>query len=239
MTLLIFGVYSSAKQAGGNPASQFVGSFLAASLITFLMVHAWEAKFWPATEPFARGNRQPSSKTLRVDVNAKLFVTRGGFLFERRYFFTATGLRPVAFRRERADQILRERQLRPVRIASNDARTWWTWGDVICWESCGYSEKDVAAVLTEQRLRHDRDLQRAHSVMAAGQLPVSGVRQPIPPSVKQAVYVRDGGRCVTCGVDQQLEFDHVIPHSRGGADSVGNLQLLCLACNRSKGTSIS
>lgn len=33
-----------------------------------------------------------------------------------------------------------------------------------------------------------------------------------------------------------VEFDHVIPISRGGAHSIGNLLAVCFMCNRSKGT---
>ena len=35
---------------------------------------------------------------------------------------------------------------------------------------------------------------------------------------------------------RNFEVDHVIPRARGGADQVDNLQLLCGACNRAKGT---
>ncbi len=57
----------------------------------------------------------------------------------------------------------------------------------------------------------------------------------VPQDVKATVWQRDGGRCVECGSDSYLEFDHVIPHSKGGATSVNNLQLLCRGCNLSKG----
>ena len=56
----------------------------------------------------------------------------------------------------------------------------------------------------------------------------------IPSEVKQAVYERDQGRCVICGSMKELEYDHIIPFSRGGANSVGNVQLLCRTCNRQK-----
>lgn len=58
----------------------------------------------------------------------------------------------------------------------------------------------------------------------------------IPAEVQLAVRERDGGRCVKCGSTRDLEFDHIIPWSQGGANTVGNIQLLCVACNRSKGT---
>lgn len=57
----------------------------------------------------------------------------------------------------------------------------------------------------------------------------------IPPEVKSEVWQRDGGRCCQCGSEHYLEFDHVIPLSRGGATSVNNLQILCRQCNLEKG----
>ena len=35
---------------------------------------------------------------------------------------------------------------------------------------------------------------------------------------------------------RNFEIDHVIPRAKGGSDHVDNLQLLCGACNRAKGT---
>jgi hypothetical protein len=57
----------------------------------------------------------------------------------------------------------------------------------------------------------------------------------IPQDVKIAVAVRDGGRCRQCGSTAELHFDHVIPWSKGGANTVANIQLLCGPCNRRKG----
>jgi len=63
-------------------------------------------------------------------------------------------------------------------------------------------------------------------------------REKIPDSVKLFVWQRDEGKCVKCGSNQKLEFDHIIPFAMGGSNTERNLQLLCEACNRSKGKSI-
>ena len=63
-------------------------------------------------------------------------------------------------------------------------------------------------------------------------------RQAIPSTVKQAVWARDGGTCARCGSDWNLQFDHVIPVSKGGGNSVENIQVLCGTCNRSKAARI-
>lgn len=57
----------------------------------------------------------------------------------------------------------------------------------------------------------------------------------IPASVRRAVFERDKGQCITCGTHEDLSLDHEIPWSKGGAHSAGNLRVLCMPCNRSKG----
>ncbi len=59
-------------------------------------------------------------------------------------------------------------------------------------------------------------------------------RERIPERVTHAVWRRDEGRCVECGTKENLEFDHIIPLSRGGANTERNLQLLCATCNARK-----
>lgn len=63
-------------------------------------------------------------------------------------------------------------------------------------------------------------------------------RPPIPREVVDAVYKRDGGRCVFCGSTENLQLDHIVPFSKGGATSVENLQLLCQKCNLEKSNHI-
>lgn len=63
-------------------------------------------------------------------------------------------------------------------------------------------------------------------------------RPPIPRELVDAVYRRDGGRCVYCGSTENLQLDHIIPFSKGGATTIENLQLLCQKCNLEKSNKI-
>lgn len=57
----------------------------------------------------------------------------------------------------------------------------------------------------------------------------------IPTEVKLEVWKRDKGRCVTCGSEDNLHFDHILPFSKGGTSlKVENIQLLCARHNLQK-----
>lgn len=66
----------------------------------------------------------------------------------------------------------------------------------------------------------------------------NGNRETIPMEIASAVWNRDGGKCCICGSKENLEFDHIIPISKGGATSFRNLQLLCKYCNIKKSDKI-
>ncbi|MEO6827646.1 MAG: HNH endonuclease [Microbacteriaceae bacterium] len=53
------------------------------------------------------------------------------------------------------------------------------------------------------------------------------------PVSRRGVLRRDGHRCGYCG-KQASTIDHIVPRSRGGADSWENLVACCLRCNNLK-----
>ena len=73
---------------------------------------------------------------------------------------------------------------------------------------------------------------------------VAGQRALMTPKLREKIKERDGYTCQICGLsnkDEQnllLEIDHIIPLSKGGMTTEGNLQTLCWRCNRSKGAKI-
>lgn len=60
----------------------------------------------------------------------------------------------------------------------------------------------------------------------------------ISQQVKDLVWNRDNGKCRECGSNSLLEFDHIIPFSKGGSNTYRNIQLLCQSCNRTKSDNI-
>lgn len=61
----------------------------------------------------------------------------------------------------------------------------------------------------------------------------------IPTSVKIEVWNRDKGRCVKCGSQKNLHFDHDLPYSKGGTSlTAANVRILCMKCNLSKSNKI-
>ena len=58
--------------------------------------------------------------------------------------------------------------------------------------------------------------------------------------LKVQVLMRDGNRCRICGVAcndgiHKIQFDHIIPWSKGGETTLDNLQVLCSDCNEALG----
>ena len=75
-----------------------------------------------------------------------------------------------------------------------------------------------------------------HPKLASLKSEVSG--RQISQKVKDSVWNRDNGKCRECDNNQKLEFDPIIPFSKGGSNTYRNLQLLCEPCNRIKSNKI-
>ena len=69
---------------------------------------------------------------------------------------------------------------------------------------------------------------------------VEGKRKSIPIKLRAEVFRRDNHTCLKCGAEDGLSIDHILPVSRGGQNTIDNLQTLCMPYNISKGvTTIS
>lgn len=98
---------------------------------------------------------------------------------------------------------------------------------------------EIASKLKKKQRRRELEEQVRMELIDSGELfGDQPKRPPIPREVVDAVYRRDGARCVYCGSTENLQLDHIIPFSKGGATSLENLQLLCQKCNLEKSNKI-
>lgn len=52
-----------------------------------------------------------------------------------------------------------------------------------------------------------------------------------------ALLIETGNKCLCCGkTGITLSIDHIVPVSKGGTNTIDNLQPLCIICNVKKGT---
>lgn len=119
------------------------------------------------------------------------------------------------------DDIQRAQRSAPARIVGHGQKTWWIFSDQIYY--------------TDETLIQDEVLARILDLM---NLSSNQSRERIPEIVRHEVWRRDEGKCVSCGSREKLEFDHIIPVSKGGSNTARNIELLCESCNRKKSNKI-
>jgi HNH endonuclease len=161
---------------------------------------------------------------------ARLFTGRYALQSGKRVFDERWKARDV-------DRLMEEQLEHPVEVLRLDKRAYWIFRDCFYWEDEALSAEDVKALVLQRIRKRERQLATAHSLMRAE---ASGrpVRTPVPVATRRVVFERDGGRCVQCESNFDLQYDHVIPLTLGGATTVANLQLLCADCNTRKGAAL-
>ena len=56
----------------------------------------------------------------------------------------------------------------------------------------------------------------------------------VPGQLREAVFERDGKKCVRCESEDDLSVDHIFPQCIGGTHSYTNLRTLCRRCNSAR-----
>jgi len=145
-----------------------------------------------------------------------------------------------AITQKQHEEILVYQQTRAVVVGTlrEKARTYWMFQGQIYWEDEGYKPDEVTALILDRKDRKERRVSSAMAKVVMRDDPSLHTREAIPDDVKLLVWQRDGGKCVQCGSQSNLEYDHVIPVAKGGSNTARNIQLLCESCNRAKGANL-
>jgi hypothetical protein len=97
----------------------------------------------------------------------------------------------------------------------------------------------VKLLILEHYDKDRRKFERLQKIYGSTTNEAKSIKRPrIPESVRIEVWRRDSGTCVKCDSREKLEYDHIIPISKGGGNTARNIELLCEKCNRSKSNKI-
>ena len=145
-----------------------------------------------------------------------------------------------AITRKQYDGIVAAQKTRAVVVGTlpEKGRTYWMFQGQFYWEDEGYKPDEVKALILDRQDRKERRVSSAIAKVEMRDDPSLHAREAIPDDVKLLVWQRDGGKCVQCGSQSNLEYDHVIPVAKGGSNTARNIQLLCESCNRAKGANL-
>ncbi len=107
-----------------------------------------------------------------------------------------------------------------------------------------YSKKSYYIVRKSEKNHHLRMISEQWARILSKKLSRKLSKQnrhsrPIPPYVRLEVFHRDQGKCVNCGDTTEIQYDHIIPFSRGGSNSTQNIQVLCKRCNLMKSNNLT
>ncbi len=102
-----------------------------------------------------------------------------------------------------------------------------------------YSDDEIRLLILEDFDKERRYFEKLKIKFDEAETVESTYERPrIPESVRVEVWRRDGGKCARCGSREKLEYDHIVPISKGGSNTARNIELLCEKCNRSKSNNV-
>ena len=124
------------------------------------------------------------------------------------------------------------------RIGRDGDRVFWWTVEGFYWADAELSGENVELLIWDRQRRQSTKLERLRKLRERGSEGTESRRSRIPDGIRAFVWDRDKERCVICGSQDELQFDHIIPVAKGGGNSLDNVQLLCGDCNRQKSDSI-
>lgn len=174
---------------------------------------------------------------LRRATNIEVRTAGAGFF--RRLVVRAGGDVAFTHRGGALQRLLAEHEVGAALVGETGGRRLWWVGDAHYWDDEALTAEHVALEVWDRERRREHRFERLRAIRAREEIAVSASRERLAPEVRRFVWTRDNGRCVACGAEDDLQFDHVIPVARGGGNAAANIQILCGSCNRQKSDGIA
>lgn len=125
----------------------------------------------------------------------------------------------------------------PVKVKPDSKR--WIFNGVLYEIQGVYNDEQSKLLVLEEFDKERRLFEKLKSKFVSPSDTAESFSRPrISEPVRVEVWRRDGGKCARCGSRENLEYDHIIPISKGGSNTARNIELLCEKHNRSKSNNI-
>lgn len=90
-------------------------------------------------------------------------------------------------------------------------------------------ERNALAPAARAGKRYWSFVSRTFKKLSQGEIAASAILR------ENKLLVSQGQKCAYCEATGSLQWEHIVPRSRGGPDTIDNLVLSCPKCNRDKG----
>lgn len=145
---------------------------------------------------------------------------------QRRYRASLTG--------ERLEQRLAKQRERNKTYVLNEAQR-----AAVVTRSAEHYEQNAEAIRARHKAWHAANPERARVYAQNRRARKRAQAGQVSTDIVDQLYLRQAGCCAACSVSLpkiEFELDHIVALKNGGEHADRNLQLLCLPCNRRKGT---
>ncbi|GEM_PF-6461076 len=120
-----------------------------------------------------------------------------------------------------------------------DGKKQWAYKGYVYGVDDYYNDDEIKLLILEEFDKERRLFEKLKAKFDETKVNESGYERPrISENVRVEVWRRDGGKCARCGSREKLEYDHIVPISKGGSNTARNIELLCEKHNRSKSNNI-